>query len=89
MPHSVNWLYKEWANVHQLKRDGVPVIGFTWYGMLHHVDWDSVLLQNNGNVNELGLFDLDRNIMPVGKAYKKLISQWKDVLTRESFGLNY
>ncbi|MEO5997564.1 MAG: family 1 glycosylhydrolase [Chitinophagaceae bacterium] len=89
MPHSVNWLYKEWANLHQLKRDGVPVIGFTWYGMLHHVDWDSVLLKDEGNVNELGLFDLQRNIMPVGRAYKKLISQWRDVLEAESFGLNF
>jgi beta-glucosidase/6-phospho-beta-glucosidase/beta-galactosidase len=89
MPHSVNWLYKEWANVHQLKRDGVPILGFTWYSLLHHVDWDSVLLRNDGNINPLGLFDLDRNIMPVGEAYKKLISQWRDVLAIENFGLNF
>ena len=89
MPDSVNWLYKEWANVHQLKRDGVPVIGFTWYSLLHQVDWDSALRGDDGNVNTLGLFDLDRNIMPVGKAYKKLISQWRDVLVAESYGLNF
>jgi beta-glucosidase/6-phospho-beta-glucosidase/beta-galactosidase len=89
MPASVQWLYKEWANVHQLKRDGVPVIGFTWYSLLHQVDWDSALTRDDGHVNELGLFDLDRNIMPVGKAYKKLIHQWKDVLAVESFGLNF
>jgi beta-glucosidase/6-phospho-beta-glucosidase/beta-galactosidase len=89
MPESVKWLYKEWANVHQLKRDGVPVIGFTWYSLLHQVDWDSTLRNNAGNVNELGLFDLERNIMPVGKAYKKLISQWRDVLVTESYGLNF
>jgi hypothetical protein len=75
--------------VHQLKRDGVPVIGFTWYSLLHQVDWDSTLRNNAGNVNELGLFDLERNIMPVGKAYKKLISQWRDVLVTESYGLNF
>jgi hypothetical protein len=40
-------------------------------------------------VNELGLFDLNRNIMPVGRAYKKIIEQWKDVIAQESFGLNY
>jgi beta-glucosidase/6-phospho-beta-glucosidase/beta-galactosidase len=89
MPESVKWLYKEWANVHQLKRDGVPVIGFTWYSLLHQVDWDSTLRNNAGNINELGLFDLERNIMPVGKAYKKLISQWRDVLVTESYGLNF
>lgn len=89
MPLSVGWLYKEWANVHQLKRDGVPIIGFTWYSLLHQVDWDSALRNDAGQVNELGLFDLERNIMPVGKAYKKLISQWRDVLVAESYGLNF
>lgn len=88
-PNCVNWLYKEWANVHQLKRDGVPVVGFTWYSLLHQVDWDSALLDDAGHVNELGLFDLNRELMPVGKAYKKLISQWRDVLVAESYGLNF
>jgi len=89
MPHSVAWFYKEWANVHQLKKDGIPITGFTWYSLLHQVDWDSALREDAGRVNELGLFDLDRNITPVGRAYKKIIEQWKDVIAQESFGLNY
>ncbi len=88
-PACVSWLYKEWANVHQLKRDGVPIIGFTWYSLLHQVDWDSALTLDDGHVNELGLFDLDRNIMPVGKAFRKLIGQWRDVLLWEEFGLDF
>ncbi len=40
-----------------------------------------------GNVNELGLYDLDRKIMPVGEAYKNLIHQRKDIITEESYGL--
>jgi beta-glucosidase/6-phospho-beta-glucosidase/beta-galactosidase len=88
-PNCVNWLYKEWANVHQLKRDGVPVVGFTWYSLLHQVDWDSALREDAGHINQLGLFDLDRNMMPVGKAYKKLIQQWRDVLVSEGYGLNF
>ncbi|HEY0895851.1 MAG TPA: family 1 glycosylhydrolase, partial [Sphingobacteriaceae bacterium] len=88
-PACVSWLYKEWANVHQLKRDGVPVIGFTWYSLLHQVDWDSALTRDDGHVNELGLFDLDRNMMPVGKAFRKLIGQWRDVLLWEEFGLDF
>jgi beta-glucosidase/6-phospho-beta-glucosidase/beta-galactosidase len=89
MPDSVEWLYKEWANVHRLKQDGVPIIGFTWYSLLHQVDWDSALRDDAGRVNELGLYDLNRNMMPVGKAYKKLIQQWKTVIKEESYGLNY
>jgi hypothetical protein len=85
----VQWLYKEWANVHRFKQDGAPIIGFTWYSLLHQIDWDSALCKDAGNVNELGLFDLDRKIMPVGKAYKKLIQQWRNVLQEESYGLQF
>jgi beta-glucosidase/6-phospho-beta-glucosidase/beta-galactosidase len=87
MPASREWLIKQWANVHRLKHDGVPVVGFTWYSLTHQVDWDSALRDNAGNINELGLYDLDRKIMPVGRAYKKLIHQWKDIIMEESFGL--
>jgi beta-glucosidase/6-phospho-beta-glucosidase/beta-galactosidase len=87
MPASSEWLLKQWANVHRLKRDGIPIMGFTWYSLTHQVDWDSALRNDAGNVNKLGLYDLDRKIMPVGKAYKKLINQWKDIITEESYGL--
>jgi beta-glucosidase/6-phospho-beta-glucosidase/beta-galactosidase len=89
MPLSVSWFYKEWANVHRLKQDGVPIVGFTWYSLTHQVDWDTALREDAGRVNELGLYDLDRNMMPVGKAYKKIINQWADVLASESYGLHF
>jgi len=81
---AVKWLKKEWANVHRLKQDGVPIVGFTWYSLQDQVDWDTGLRENNGNVNALGLCDLDRNISPVGHAYKKLISEWSRTLPTES-----
>jgi beta-glucosidase/6-phospho-beta-glucosidase/beta-galactosidase len=87
MPASKEWLLKQWANVHRLKHDGIPIIGFTWYSLCHQVDWDSALRNDAGIVNELGLFDLERKIMPVGEAYKTLIENWKEVLNTESFGL--
>lgn len=87
MPACKEWLLKQWANVHRLKHDGIPIVGFTWYSLLHQVDWDSALRNDAGVVNELGLYDLDRKIMPVGEAYKLLISQWKDIISEESYGL--
>lgn len=75
--------------VHRLRHDGIPVIGFTWYSLTHQVDWDSALRNDAGVVNKLGLYDLDRKIMPVGKAYKNLITQWKDILEEESYGLRF
>jgi beta-glucosidase/6-phospho-beta-glucosidase/beta-galactosidase len=83
-PDAVPWLYKQWANVHRLKQDGVPIVGFTWYSLQDQVDWDTGLRENNGRVNALGLCDLDRNIRPVGYAYKKLIKQWGPALSEES-----
>jgi beta-glucosidase/6-phospho-beta-glucosidase/beta-galactosidase len=87
MPACKEWLLKQWANVHRLKHDGIPVVGFTWYSLTHQVDWDSALRNDDGNVNRLGLYDLERKIMPVGRAYKKLIHEWKDILKEESNGL--
>jgi beta-glucosidase len=84
---AVDWLWKEWANVLRVRNDGVPVVGFTWYSLTDQVDWDSALRERNGNVNRLGLFDLDRNIRPVGRAYKRLIAQWGDVLPTQSLCL--
>jgi len=81
---AVNWLWKEWANVMRVRNDGVPIVGFTWYSLTDQVDWDRSLRENNNTINPLGLYDLNRNIRPVGQAYKELISNWKTVLPMQS-----
>jgi len=81
---AVQWLEKQWANVHRLRQDAVPLVGFTWYSLQDQVDWDTALRENNGTVNHLGLCDLNRNINPVGHAYKKLIQAWSRILPTES-----
>jgi beta-glucosidase/6-phospho-beta-glucosidase/beta-galactosidase len=81
---AVHWLWKEWANVLRLRNEGIPTVGFTWYSLTDQVDWDVALRQKRGTVNPLGLFDLDRNIRNVGRAYKQLIQDWKDVLPASS-----
>jgi beta-glucosidase/6-phospho-beta-glucosidase/beta-galactosidase len=86
-PGSVDWLKKEWSNIYRFKQDGFPLVGFTWFSLLDQVDWDSALRNNAGNVNPLGLYDLDRKIRPVGEAYKRLIKVWRPVLAKENFGL--
>jgi len=86
-PHgdeAVYWLWKEWANLLCVRNHGVPVVGFTWYSLTDQVDWDTALREQNGHVNPLGLYDLDRNIRAVGLAYKKLISDWRGVLPTQS-----
>ncbi|MFO0618855.1 MAG: hypothetical protein U0414_40075 [Polyangiaceae bacterium] len=35
-------------------------------------------------MNAVGLYDLDRNPRPVGRAYKQLIHEWREVLPTKS-----
>jgi beta-glucosidase/6-phospho-beta-glucosidase/beta-galactosidase len=81
---AVNWLWKQWANVLQVRNNGVPIVGFTWYSLTDQMDWDVALREENGRVTPVGLYDLDRNMRPVGRAYKQLISDWRDVLPAQS-----
>ncbi|GAB3387173.1 family 1 glycosylhydrolase [Massilia agri] len=84
---AVKWLRKEWANVLRVRNNGVPLVGFTWYSLTDQVDWDTALRENKGTVNALGLADLDRNIRPVGHAYRDLIRDWTEVLPTQSMCL--
>jgi hypothetical protein len=81
---AVNWLRKEWANVLRVRNNGVPLIGFTWYSLTDQVDWDTGLCEDNGHVNPLGLYDLDRKIRPVGVTYRELVHAWMQVLPTQS-----
>jgi hypothetical protein len=81
---AVRWLRKEWANVLRVRNNGVPIVGFTWYSLTDQVDWDIALREDRGRVNPLGLFDLERNIRPVGSAYRDLIRDWGAVLPTQS-----
>ena len=84
---AVFWLWKEWANVLQLRDAGVPIVGFTWYSLTDQIDWDTALCENNGRVHPVGLYGLDRKIRPVGQAYKKLVADWREVLPTQSICL--
>jgi len=84
---AVYWLWKEWANVMLVRNNGVPIVGFTWYSLTDQVDWDIALRENRGIVSPLGLYDLDRNLRPVGQAYKDLIQSWRHLLPTRSICL--
>jgi beta-glucosidase/6-phospho-beta-glucosidase/beta-galactosidase len=72
------WLWRQWHNVQLIRKDRVPVIGFTWYSLQDQVDWDVGLAKANGNVNPVGLFDLNREPRPVAQAYKQLLEMYGD-----------
>jgi beta-glucosidase len=84
---AVYWLWKEWANVLRVRNEGIPIVGFTWYSLTDQVDWDSALREMNGHINPVGLYDLQRQIRPVGEAYKTLIAEWGEILPTRSLCL--
>jgi beta-glucosidase/6-phospho-beta-glucosidase/beta-galactosidase len=73
------WLWKQWVNVLRLRKEGVPVLGFTWYSLIDQLDWDTGLAEKNGNVNACGLFDLDRKPRAVAEAYKMLLQEYGQI----------
>lgn len=73
---SVAWLWKQWQGLLKMRDEGIPVIGFTWYSLLDQVDWDTALREPNGNVNPVGLYDLNRQIRVVGTAYRELVQEF-------------
>lgn len=79
-----SWLWRQWYNVRLIQAAGVPVVGFTWYSLTDQVDWDIGLTQALGNVNPVGLFDLNRDPRSVAQAYKHLIDTFgKEPALRE------
>ncbi len=74
-----NWLWKQWINVLQMRADGVPVLGFTWYSLIDQIDWDTGLAEQNNTVNACGLFDLDRKPRLVADAYRALLAEFGQI----------
>jgi beta-glucosidase/6-phospho-beta-glucosidase/beta-galactosidase len=72
------WLWRQWHNVQLLRSTGVPLVGFTWYSLTDQIDWDVALGRAIGNVDPVGLFDLNRDVRTVGLTYKRLIDMHKD-----------
>jgi beta-glucosidase len=72
-PGAVDWLTRQWTDVLRLRREGFPIRGFTWYGLINHVDWNSTLIRNEGRENRCGLVDLERRPNPAFDAYRRLI----------------
>lgn len=76
---AVEWLWKEWMNLLRLREDGVPIIGFTWFGLVDMKDWDSALTKPRGNVNPVGLYTLGRKQRKVAREYRRLVEEYSSL----------
>ena len=88
---AIQWLWKEWANALRVRNNGIPLVGFTWFPLIDQVDWGESGRPNPDGtsiqINPVGLFDLNRNLRPVGEAYRDLIRGWRDLLPAQSICL--
>jgi len=66
------WLLKTWHQAQNLRHQGVPVIGYTWYSLTDQIDWDIQLREIRGEVNANGLVTLDRKLRETGEVYRQL-----------------
>ena len=73
---AVEWLWKEWMNLLRLREDGVPIVGFTWFGLVDMKDWDTALTRMRGVVNKVGLYTLERKQRKVGREYRRLVEEY-------------
>nr|GEZ32788.1 hypothetical protein [Tanacetum cinerariifolium] len=44
----------QWVNILRIRKEGVPVLGFTWYSLIDQIDWEKGLAEKNGTLEELG-----------------------------------
>jgi beta-glucosidase len=72
--HAVDWLAEQWSEVQQLAVSGVPVTGFTWFPLIDTIDWQHALRVTRGDVDRIGLHNLDRSPHLVAAAYSELIA---------------
>jgi beta-glucosidase len=77
---AVGWLESQWNQVLALRADGIPVHGFTWYSLTDQIDWQHVLRIERDDLHPVGLYDLDRRIRPVGRAYRRIVEEYREMM---------
>ncbi len=77
----VAWLEKSVGDVRRLRAEGYPIIGYTWWPAIDHLDWDGAMLHQTGHIHPVGIYRLERRPngtlerLPTGlrDAYRTLI----------------
>lgn len=78
----IAWLDRSVHDVRRLRAEGFPVIGYTWWPAIDHLDWDGALLHQTGHIHPVGIYRLTRERSgaltrsPTGlrDAYRRLIA---------------
>ena len=57
----------------------MPIIGFTWFGLVDMKDWDTALTKLRGVVNRVGLYTLERKQRKVAREYRRLVQEYSQL----------
>jgi beta-glucosidase/6-phospho-beta-glucosidase/beta-galactosidase len=76
------WLEFTVSSVRRLREEGIPLIGYTWWPVVDHLDWDGALLHQVGHIHPVGIYRLERQAngkllrvpTPLRDAYRALIA---------------
>ncbi|MEX2540354.1 MAG: family 1 glycosylhydrolase [Trueperaceae bacterium] len=71
-----DWIDYNLSEIAAARRDGAQVIGYTWWPLFDHIDWNTLLQERNGYVCPAGLFHLrpttaDRQETPAAAVFRE------------------
>jgi hypothetical protein len=55
----IRWLDGLVGSIREVRAEGVPVIGMTWWGLIDQIDWGSNLRRFDYNIDATGLYRLE------------------------------
>ncbi|MEO5802554.1 MAG: family 1 glycosylhydrolase [Verrucomicrobiota bacterium] len=76
------WLQTTVHDIKQLRDEGIPVIGYTWWPLVDHLDWDGALLHRIGKIHRVGIYNLERQASgEMRRIPTQLVQAYRNVVT--------
>lgn len=80
----LRWFESLVAQIRMARAAGTPVAGFTWYGAIDHVDWDSMLRVRNLTINPCGMWSLQRRGTRLVRTPTALVERYREHIAKPS-----
>ena len=80
----IDWFETLVGQTRMARAAGTPVAGFTWYGAVDHVDWDSMLRVRNLTINPCGMWGLERRGDRLVRIPTALVERYREQIAKPS-----
>jgi len=79
----LQWLEQTINDVRKLRSEGVPMIGYTWWPLVDHIDWDGAMLHQIGRIHNVGIYQLQRESSgELTRHATALTQQYQNIMAR-------